>query len=384
MAARDRRSGRRGPAALRCSEAGQGAWSWTCRVHQMQMDDDVRAWLPEAGLGPDPETVRELLAIRPGGLGDVVRAVPALRHLRDSWPSARISVAAHAPARQLLEACPFVDRTICLEQPSQALLERFDLALSFAHPDSPGLLRLEHVDAAFHAAWRAGSGAQRAAVLPVWPERLDASTRMLRLAWLVGGSLRGDSTLGLWPSLADRNGAARLVDDATRPIALVHVGAGQPSRRWPAERWARVVDLIDAAGLDPVLVGTEQDRAAAVDVSAHVLHAPVSVVGRTSVGQLVGLLERAVLFVGTDSGPAALAGALGVRSVVVGPGSVLEHRPRPGVVDLVDAGACEACGELACLHPPPEAERVSLERVLGRVELAAATALQRWAHSHIA
>lgn len=348
------------------------------------MEDDVRAWLPEAGLGPDPDDVRELLAVRPGGLGDVVRAVPALRHLRGTYPSARISVAASAPARDLLDACPYVDRTIALEQPSEALLERFDVALSFAHPAATGGLSLAAVDAGFRAEWRIAGSSGRGAVLPSWPERLDDATRMLRLAWLLGGSLQDEPTLGLWPSLADRNGAARLVAEATRPIALLHVSAGRESRRWPAERWTRVVDLVDAAGLDPVLVGSREDRADTARVLQDVVHAPLSLVGRTSVGELVGLLERAVLFIGSDSGPASLAGALGVRSVVIGPASVLEHDARPGLIDLVDAGACGDCGEIACLHPARDAIDVPLERVLARVELAAATALRRWNGAQIA
>jgi ADP-heptose:LPS heptosyltransferase len=348
------------------------------------MDDDVRAWLPEAGLGPDPAAVRELLAIRPGGLGEVVRAVPALRHLRETYPAARISVVVGATSRGLLEACPYVDRTIALERPSEARLERFDVALSFAHPDGALVLDVDDVDAGFRAAWRHHGEGARGAIHPGWPERLDDTTRMLRLAWLLGGELQGDTSLGLWPSLADRNGAARLVAAASRPIALIHVGAGSDARRWPAERWTRVVDLVERAGLDPVLVGGERDLDVEQAVLADVVHAPLSVVGRTSVGELVGLLERAVLFVGSDSGPAALAGALGVRSVVVGPGSVFEHDARPGVVDLVDAGPCEACGEPACMHPPRDAHEVGLERVLARVELAAVTALRRWRSAHIA
>lgn len=346
------------------------------------MDDAGHAHADASGLGPDPASVRSLLAIRQGGVADVVRAVPALRHLRGTYPSARISVAAPATARELLEACPWVDRVLDVARPSEALLERFDVAISWARPGSTGL-DVEAVDARFRASWRAAGEAERRAIHPAWPERLDDATRMLRLAWLLGGDVQDSGTVGLWPSLADRNGAARLVAEADRPIALLHVGSGRSERRWQPAGWAAVVDLLDDAGLEPVIVGTARDRLVTAEALADVRHAPLNLVDRTSVGELCGLLERAALFVGTDSGPAAMAGALGVRSVIVGPGSPFEHESRPGEVDLVDAGPCGDCGERACPHARAAAE-VPLDRALGRVELAAVTALARWRRTHIA
>lgn len=348
------------------------------------MADATRTHADEFGLGPDPDLVRAVLAIRPGGVADVVRAVPALRHLRASYPDARLTVAAPAPARELLEACPYVDRVIAIEQPSEALVERFDVAISWSAPDDPSALDVEDIDARFRASWRADGTPARRAIHPAWPDRLDDATRMLRLAWLLGGDLQQEQSIGLWPRLADRNGAARLVADATRPIVVVHVGGSMPERRWQPERWAAVIDQLDSVGLDPVLVGSADDVSAAAATLELVRQAPTSVVGRTSIGELCGLLERAVLFVGGDLGPAAMAGAIGVRSVVIGPASRYEHASRPGRVDLVDAGACTICREHACLHPPVAAAAVPLEQVLARVELAATTALERWSRTQIA
>ncbi|MEO6866821.1 MAG: glycosyltransferase family 9 protein, partial [Gaiellales bacterium] len=243
------------------------------------------------GLGPEPASVHELLAIRAGGLGDVVRAVPALRHLRATFVDARISVVASQAGRALLDTCPYVDRTIALERPSEALLERFDVALSFAHPGEQSRLSLKVIDAGMRVGWRLGRESGRRAIRPLWPERLDDRSRMLRLAWLLGGALHADPGLGLWPSLADRNGAARLVADTQRPLAIIHVGSGSSQRRWPAARWARVLDLIDGIGLEPVLVGTSEDQSIVDQVVASVRHAPMSLLGKTNVGELVGLLE---------------------------------------------------------------------------------------------
>ena len=345
--------------------------------------DSAHDWLPETGLGPDPAVVREVLAIRPGGLAAVVHAVPALRHLRATYPAARITVAASAPARELLDACPYVDRVLDLRRPSAAMRERFDVAVSFASPHDASRLDIDDVDARFRAGWKLGGAVERGAIHPSWPMRLPDSTRMLRLAWLLGGSAP-DESLGLWPTLVDRNGAAQLVAACERPLAILHVGAAHAARRWPSERWARVVELLDATGLDVAIVGSTRDLEATESVLAHTAAMPLVLTGRTTVGELVGLLERATLFVGTDSGPAALASALGTRSVVVGPSSLLELQSRPGLGDLVHAGPCATCGEIACQHPAQAAQAVPLEPVLARVGLAAATARDRWIAARIA
>lgn len=347
------------------------------------MSEHEHQWLHHDAPGVEPAHVRELLVVRPGGLAEVVRAVPALRLLRETFSASRISVVAGRAAGELLGACPFVDRVVKLEQPSEALLERFDIAISFADPSEPAVLDLADVRADLRAEWGEPGDARRGVLLPAWPERLDASSRMVRLAWLLGGSLPSTDAMALWPSLADRNGAARLVADSDRPIALLHMGAGSSNRRWPAAGWGRVIDLLDAIGLDVVVVGGPEDQRTTLRVLQEVRHAPRSVVGRTSVGELVGLLERSMLFIGTDSGPAALAGAVGVRSIIIGPGSALEHVARPGLVELVDAGACTTCGEHACDHGTRAACEVTLDQVLARVDLAANAELARWRRTQI-
>lgn len=321
--------------------------------------DDHHAARDELGLGPDADSVRSVLVIRPGGVASVVRAVPALRHVRAAYARARVDVVAEAPARELLDACPYVDRVIASEQPSEALIECYDIAISWAAPDDSSALSVDDVNARFRASWRSEGGRQRRAIHPEWPERMDAASRMLRLAWLLGGELGDHQHFGLWPSLADRNGAAALVSDSMRPLALVHAREHCDSDRvLGIEEWGALVDMLDAIGLDPVLVGGADDVSCANRVLERVRHVPMSLVGRTTVGQTCGLLERAALFVGVDLAPAALASALDVRSVVIGPTSPYEFDCRPGRVELVAV------------------EDTPVDVVLGRVKLVAGAALE--------
>jgi ADP-heptose:LPS heptosyltransferase len=312
-------------------------------------------------------------------MGDVVRAIPALRHLRATYPEARVDVLAASAARELLDACPYVDRTYDLARRSWMTSEPIDVAISLAEPAGQVRIAVDDVQARCRIAWGGGSdvAVPRDRLRPRWPERLDDTSRMLRLVWLLGGASSAPA-LGLWPTLADRNGAARLLAGIDRPVAVLHVGASHAARRWPEERWARVVELVDGLGLQVVLVGSRRDQRSADTVLGLVDARVIDLVAQSSVGELAGLLERASLFVGGDSGPAALAAALRVRSVVIGPESRLDHAPRPGQLELIDNGPCATCGERACAHDTTAAAAIPLDAVLTSVTVAAARAVEQW------
>src|SRR5262245_9738717 len=60
----------------------------------------------------DPGTVRRVLVLRFGLLGDAAMLTPALQVLRGRFPDARIDVVATPLQAPLLEPLPFVDRVI--------------------------------------------------------------------------------------------------------------------------------------------------------------------------------------------------------------------------------------------------------------------------------
>ena len=93
--------------------------------------------------------------------------------------------------------------------------------------------------------------------------------RLLEVVGLVGAEGRPE-----YPEPAvfphERAAAVDLLPD-DGPWAALHAGAGDPRRRWPAERFATVADGLAAAGIRPVLVGSVADEpaSAAVRAAAH-------------------------------------------------------------------------------------------------------------------
>src|SRR5690606_27068846 len=99
-------------------------------------------------------------------------------------------------------------------------------------------------------------------------------------------------------------------------LAVLHPGASVPRRRWPEAHFAAVGRTLLARGCTVVLTGTESEHDVTARVRAALGDAAIDLTGRTDIGQLAALLERAALLVCNDTGPSHLAAALRTPSVV--------------------------------------------------------------------
>jgi ADP-heptose:LPS heptosyltransferase len=108
--------------------------------------------------------------------------------------------------------------------------------------------------------------------------------------------------------------------DAVGPLVALHPGATDPRRRWPPYRLGEVGAALAARGARVVLLGGGGDAALVDEIRAGLGRAgdrAVDLTGGLSLPGLVGVLERADLFVGNDSGPRHLAEAVGTATVGV-------------------------------------------------------------------
>ena len=92
-----------------------------------------------------------------------------------------------------------------------------------------------------------------------------------------------------------------------KPYAVIHPMASAASKAWPAARFAEIAKRLE--GLEPVFIGGPGEELSAFsDFECH-LGAPLETI--------FSLMRSASLFVGNDSGPAHIAAAFGVPSVVL-------------------------------------------------------------------
>ncbi len=90
--------------------------------------------------------------------------------------------------------------------------------------------------------------------------------------------------------------------------AVLHPFASAPEKQWPAERFCEIARYLKLWNITPVFLAAQHDNTTAF--GAHQVF-------QGSLGEAKNLLSKAIAFIGNDSGPAHIAAAFGVPSVVL-------------------------------------------------------------------
>jgi ADP-heptose:LPS heptosyltransferase len=172
---------------------------------------------------------------------------------------------------------------------------------------------------------------------------------------------------------ADPDDLAIRVPDCEPSVAgaaVVHVGASYGSRLWPAERFARVANVLAAAGEHVVVTAgaEERDRALEVVVRAGLPESAV-LAGRLDLTGLAALVAAARVLVSADTGAAHLASAYRVPSVVIfGPAPVEQWGPPADGPHVVLTDSSLRRGDVFSDDPDPALLAVGSNDVLGAIE----------------
>lgn len=97
----------------------------------------------------------------------------------------------------------------------------------------------------------------------------------------------------------------------------IHPGARAVERRWPAERFAVIADVLASRGYGIVLTGTREEQAITHEVAVRMTATAVDLSGKTNLGSLAVLLSKARMVVCNDTGVSHIADALKVPSVIL-------------------------------------------------------------------
>jgi len=308
----------------------------------------------------DVSQLRSVLIVKLSSIGDVVHALPVAVALRRRYPHLHITWVAEDWTAPLLRGHPAIDRVVTfptmryrsagprwvrsfMVAARSLRRERYDISL-----DLQGLMKSAVVAALARAPMRVGMDGQREGAqlvsrpLPVHSGRLHVVEDYLRCAEYLGAAptpvafalpVQPEATASIARLLS-----AMGVPQAT-PLIVINPSASALERTWAVPRWAQLASELSHTGT-LIVVGNAAQRVRHTELTRQVAQGrPIyDLTGRTTLAELVALLDRCTIHIAPDTGSAHIAAALG-RPVVGLYGPTTPWRKAPyRCTDLVVSG----------------------------------------------
>ena len=268
-----------------------------------------------------------LLVIAVARIGDTLLATPAMRALKAAAPDRRLTVLAHPKRTEVLEHLPFIDRLGPIDKlraifRGRAAGREYDLAVVYGRDAALVDYALRVADRV--VAFDEEGFPQDPRLVRVPPQSgTHAALERLRLVEAVGVA-PGDRRLAWHVSPAERENALARWPVTARPLVALQMCSypTKAHRDWPVERFVELADALPQARF--MVLGDEVARQAAGPFMGRHGKRTLLAAGRTTLREAAVLISLADLYIGVDTGPTHIAGALGVPMVA------LYHRDYPG------------------------------------------------------
>ncbi|MFQ5563219.1 MAG: glycosyltransferase family 9 protein [Parvularculaceae bacterium] len=266
---------------------------------------------------------QNILIIKTDGLEAFVAAEPAFEAVRTAHPKARISLLTSAGLQRIARAAPFFDQVAALP----------NMRESEARKEFIRQLKNAKFDCVYDLSGDAAAKKLRSAMGPFRPKWIsgDQASR---------GSRDDDETDGAAPFVEKALAAAKIeplnrLPDFSWAVAARKDSANMqpswygisgtfgmflpgldPARRWPAENYARLAQMMARMSIMPVLAGGKELHVFGDEISND---APelVDLSGKTDHLQLAALAKEAAFFVSDSAEEVHLAVSVGCQGVLI-------------------------------------------------------------------
>jgi len=360
----------------------------TLRTFDKLIGPPLLRWLkPSARAGqpsrPVPaESVRRLLVVRPGGLGDAVLTLPMIAALKKNYANATIDVLAEKRNADVYRIGELVDEVYLYDTNPIGVIRRlrrnrYDLVV-----DTEQFHRLSRVIAnAMHAEYLCGfdttdQGRLLTHAISYSDDMYEAKS-FLRLAEAVIGSpVPFDAERPFVSVLpATRNWARKHLGTIDEKLVTVMTVAGGEYRLWTTSRYAEIVTWLTDRNYRVVLLGGSDGIDAAAAIAADNRSDRVlNLAGQTSLAQTAAMLELADLSLSADTGIVHLAYGLGTSTIALfGPGRYRKWAPPGRRNRIVRKGlTCSPCTKFGrvptCPHDIACMKEISVQNVIAAME----------------
>ena len=320
------------------------------------------------------DMIERVLLIQLGDIGDVVLTTPTLKALKENRPPRKLSILLREHSGALMKACPWVDQVFSIQKAQRGLCEEIAYQKEFI-----SMLRREKFGLAVDlrtgtrgailsfvsgARLRIGRYADDGAF---WRNRLFThlvrpENELHQYSTLHNGNILAPFGLNLEnpsPELVItqdiKSRAARILRSegipTDRPIIALHPFSRWKYKEWPIWNYAPLMDHIRSRKrCSIVITGSSEEIRRIEELDLGDRSDVYPLVGKTSIDELPGVLERCLLLIGIDSASIHIAAAVGTPTLTIfGPSSPTSWAPRGKEHDIVFKDLpCVPCRQKGC------------------------------------
>jgi lipopolysaccharide heptosyltransferase II len=307
---------------------------------------------------------KKILIVLHGSIGDVTRALPLAPLLRRGFPHASLAWSVEPSAYPLLQGNPAIDEIILFKRATwwksfapflaEVRAGGFDLVLDLQRHLKSGIV--SRASGAprrlgFHPSdSKEGNGFFNNLHIEQYGESINKLEHYLKFADYLGiprAPVKWEFNLTAAEWAAIEHHLARTAN----PFAVLFAGTRWPSKQWFPKQIAECATMLPRQfGLDVILLGANEDRELARDAMVGGADRIVDLVGKTTLREAVGIIQKAKLAVGPDTGLMHIAAAVGTPVISLW-GATDPGRTGPyGFADLAIRGQapCVPCKKRQC------------------------------------
>lgn len=276
-------------------------------------------------------------------IGDAVMSVPALRELRRIFPDDQITLHTRSWADGLFRDADFIDELVTFDKHRWKIKDVYDNS-QFLKEDGYELAILlpnsfESAITTFLTKIPRRFGYNKdvrgllltdSIAVPEWKNRQHEVFYYLGLVSEVEKRVLGRDTVSravpeTTLNISDeRKAAARGIMAAaganlTKKTVALGVGStNSRAKRWPAERYAQLADMLRTElDVNVILVGSKEESDVSAAVATLCSSPPINLSGKTDLGEAVAVLSVVDVLISNDMGLAHVAPAVGTETIVI-------------------------------------------------------------------
>lgn len=357
---------------------------------------DAAAWISlkhrsTPSLAIDKNAIKKILIVRLAYIGDVIMTFPVIEALANAFPTAKIDFLTSSSAAPLLQNHPGLDEIIEFDASwfypdtkgrrettdlvRKLKAERYDLGIDFRGDIRNIYHCLYRLCIPIRVSYTSGGGGALLTHPIRWNQlrhKVDYHLDILRKIGIAASRTNPKIFLTETEKAEAADILAEIPECRERAPILIHPGARLALKRWPAERFIDLIEMIQKSGLGPVVLldvaGGEIGRQIAAG-------APLAadLTGRLTIRQMAAVMSLGRVLVCHDSGPMHIAAAVGARVVALfGPSRPIETAPC-GEGHIVIEAPCnrkDLCDENTCLLTEKGCmEKISVEQVFQKIQI---------------